>query len=71
MSALSLHPASPLGTHRHLVSAHEVAHWISTAVHATFARTVEDTGPRVPRHYPERRTAFMEQAAMQREMFRL
>lgn len=71
MSALSLHPASPVGTHRHLVRAHEVAHWIATAVHATFARPVDDFGPRVPRHYPEHRTAFMEQAAMQREMFRL
>ena len=35
-----------------------------------FVSTAEDSPP-VPRHYPPRREAFMEQAAMMREMRRL
>ncbi|MEZ0338629.1 hypothetical protein ACAG25_01440 [Mycobacterium sp. pV006] len=72
MSALSMHPVgTPTIAHHHFVAVHDAMHRWSLSLHAAFTRTVDDDAPRVPRHYPERRSAFMESAAMQREMFRL
>jgi hypothetical protein len=45
-------------------------HGLIAAVRAMFQSSPEDARP-VPRHYPPRRAAFLEDAAMAREMRRL
>lgn len=72
MSALSLHPVgTPTIARHHFVAVHDAMHQLSLTLHAAFTRSVDDDAPRVPRHYPQRRSAFMEDAAMHREMLRL
>ena len=41
------------------------------ALRSVLHRSPADDGPLVPRHYPPRRTEFLESAAMAREMYRL
>jgi hypothetical protein len=45
-------------------------HSVIAALRAMFQKSSEDA-PMAPRHYPPRREAFLEDAAMQREMRRL
>lgn len=44
--------------------------WVRAAQHVILRRASSDARP-VPRHYPPRREAFVENAAMAREMYRL
>jgi hypothetical protein len=46
------------------------SHKLIAALRAMFLTSSEDARP-APRHYPPRRDAFLEEAAMEREMHRL
>lgn len=46
------------------------SHRLLSAIHALFVRSAGSSRPE-PRHYPPRREAFLEDAAMRRELHRL
>ncbi|MFL6082213.1 MAG: hypothetical protein ACJ74F_03185 [Mycobacterium sp.] len=60
--------ADPIAAPRRLIA--ELAHLVAQATRAMSRSSARRQSPK-PRHYPPQREAFLEQAAMTREMLRL